>query len=384
MAMVLANAETGTPSLKIRRVPLYMDNPRERLGVAFVNISQKGRITVSPGLAALLNNSTNKATVKRTIYKTVPKRDLEGIRFGQLQVKNKTVLLFQRTNMSPYTQANKFLQLMGNTKTNKPCVISIDALAVEYDRGEVADLTGCLLTSGQHEVIIYENRGEDLSFLLPPRNTLGKAITPQVDTEPASKCGSQKLQEAVDKTKQKGKEKPKHQQNPQGAIGSLCRKIASVTHSVPDRMRNLLQDDTQAEALKRFLNNQKEETQANKNRTRADMGQVTAPELTSSGDPREKWINAFEEFLGVLRPIAVCPSGMSHSDPEVSVSSSTGPAAVCPSGMSQQDPENVTKTTPSWGRFGLGLNRFSHHPARLARRPNPESATESIPDLCLK
>ncbi|GBP37556.1 hypothetical protein EVAR_34591_1 [Eumeta japonica] len=44
--------------------------------------------------------------------------------------------------------------------------ISVDAMTVFFETGEVLDRLGCSKASEVHEVVVYEVRGENLNYLL--------------------------------------------------------------------------------------------------------------------------------------------------------------------------------------------------------------------------
>lgn len=79
-----------------------------------------------------------------------------------------------------YESKSSFIPVVSNEH-------SLDAMAVQYERGEVADLLGCLEAAEYYEVIVYDDQGDDLSFLLhvkpdgkTPIKTLGFPPSNQV------------------------------------------------------------------------------------------------------------------------------------------------------------------------------------------------------------
>ncbi|KAH9632234.1 hypothetical protein HF086_002869 [Spodoptera exigua] len=75
----LAGAARGTPGLKLRGVALFMNRETEKLGISFcVGSSRAGaRIHISPGLAALINGSTTKASMKGSKYAALPQVEID-------------------------------------------------------------------------------------------------------------------------------------------------------------------------------------------------------------------------------------------------------------------------------------------------------------------
>ncbi|KAJ0181799.1 hypothetical protein K1T71_002521 [Dendrolimus kikuchii] len=57
--------------------------------------------------------------------------------------------------------------------------ISLDSMAVGYERGRVSDYWGAVLVTEYHEMVVYEGRGENLSYLVPYQP--GSDVTNSID-----------------------------------------------------------------------------------------------------------------------------------------------------------------------------------------------------------
>ncbi|GBP79440.1 hypothetical protein EVAR_48903_1 [Eumeta japonica] len=82
-----------------------------------------------------------------------------------VRTRNKIVLLFTWTEDTPFIQASKVLHKLSESEQATPRVISIDSMSVGYEKGNVEDYLGSIAASEKHKIVMYEDRGENLSFL---------------------------------------------------------------------------------------------------------------------------------------------------------------------------------------------------------------------------
>ncbi|KAJ0173849.1 hypothetical protein K1T71_010998 [Dendrolimus kikuchii] len=185
-------------------------------------------------------------------------------------------------------------------------------MVVGYERGQVSDYWGAVLASEYHEIVVYENRGGNLSFLKPyqpgsdvlnPIDHRGRQL-PQED----GLSGSERLQKELEAGWQEAKQKP-------------LKPISNITALVFTELatRSALNEPTTSAISISTLKNitvgdpllsksiTKQQTltppvrEPPKARLKADMGIVEPPILLTPMKPSDHWANAFIEFLAVCR-----------------------------------------------------------------------------------
>lgn len=298
--------ETGRPGIRVRGVSLFMDSNTERMGIAFCNTFAKTNVYISPGLGALLNGSTSKITIRRKVYNAMPEVLVEGRRCRIVRVKNKSIALFSTGDDTEFQQACEVLRRVGSRGaegTTPPKKISVDAMVVRYERGETRDYIGALSASKYHEVVVYEDRGQDLSHLIPQRRDHSAPAT-QSDHEGQNPgiSGSEKLQRRVEA--EKGK--PGQREGSKDGESSLSQLFKTLTKRLsPNSRKNKTQTQESSieAAVTKFTTTEKQNPQTIEppQRTRADMGQVSPPTLRKATTPREHMHNAFMEFVAVTK-----------------------------------------------------------------------------------
>ncbi|GBP31131.1 hypothetical protein EVAR_77428_1 [Eumeta japonica] len=163
---MLSCADTaGKPGIRTRGVALFMDENTERLGIGFESSWEKSSVLLSPGLANLMNGSTSKTILKRKTFDSLEQLVIEGESCRMVRTRNMTVLLFTWTEVTPFIQASKVLHKLSESEQATPRVISIDSMSVGYEIGNVEDYLGSIAASEQHKIVMYEDRGENLSYL---------------------------------------------------------------------------------------------------------------------------------------------------------------------------------------------------------------------------
>ncbi|GBP05793.1 hypothetical protein EVAR_5102_1 [Eumeta japonica] len=116
-------------------------------------------------LANLINGSTSKTILKRKTFDSLEQLVIEGESCRMVRTRNKIVLLFTWTEDTPFIQASKVLHKLSESEQATPRVISIDSMSVGYEKGNVEDYLGSIAASEKHKIVMYEDRGENLSFL---------------------------------------------------------------------------------------------------------------------------------------------------------------------------------------------------------------------------
>ncbi|KAL4703179.1 hypothetical protein ACJJTC_007675 [Scirpophaga incertulas] len=116
-----------------------------------------------------------------------------GNRVGRVvRRNNRTVVLFPaRETTSAFQIASDALATIASAcSENTPSyTISVDALRVGHSRGETADLEGALLASKFHRIVMYEDRGADLGFLIPHhQNTAASGTISAGDVPPSGEA----------------------------------------------------------------------------------------------------------------------------------------------------------------------------------------------------
>ncbi|KOB69843.1 Replicase large subunit [Operophtera brumata] len=162
---------------------------------------------------------------------------------------------------------------------------------INYAKGEVADRLGCIKASEHHEVVVYEDRGENLSFLkVHDWNTATDSWGHPI---PTSISGSERVQK---------KEADKEEANPPARVraagGSKLAELVNAFSMAAQSLVGKPSEPTRGRA-KAEVNPIPEPLKVA--RTRADMGQVSPPSLKPAVSPSDHVANAFLEFLALTR-----------------------------------------------------------------------------------
>ncbi|KAG6456670.1 hypothetical protein O3G_MSEX009866 [Manduca sexta] len=280
-------AEIGTPGIRLRSVATFMDNHSEKLGII---VGARKHIAIAPGLACLLKGSTSRTSMKRKDYLALPEMELYPRKCRLVRARNKTIALLEWSDEDPFRQACSVLSEMareGEQAQTTPRKISVDAMVVEYERGNVSDQLSCLYASKHHEVIVYENRGENLNYLIAAKKS--EALP---TSEATVKSWSESLQQKIAESKAE-KTNPKGDATPSAFIKGATKilknilKIPTNTEITPDY--TLLPPPKPTE------------TSSRRNKTRADKGEVVPPKLLPASEPRSHTYNAFLEFIAITK-----------------------------------------------------------------------------------
>lgn len=318
---LLADGETGTPGVRLRGVALFMDNNTERVGIAFCNAWARNTVYISPGLGALLNGSTFKTTMRRRAYNELQTVTVEKQTCKIVRKNNKTIALFStELDHTEFELACRVLARTGERGANedvRPTVISVDAMVVGYQKGTTADYLGALAASKHHELVIYEDRGQDLGYLRSRAHDANPNALPTdfwdhpvVGTDIS---GSERLENRVrmERTQASQNASPKEQQKEDDRDKSLL--LSTVDRaplsSFPVEAGKQKQRSRGIAAMIRGIQSVattsfkalRDKTTTKKERTRADMGHVTPPILRPAEGPQDHMINALVEFVAVTK-----------------------------------------------------------------------------------
>ncbi|XP_050553864.1 uncharacterized protein LOC126911310 [Spodoptera frugiperda] len=293
---ILLHGEHGAKGIRIRGVALFMSTGSERLGIAFCNTAHQKWLTISPGLASLLNGSTFKTSMRRRVFEALPEIKLVGQSCRLLRTRNKTIAMFSGVDaMTCFEQACKVLSGIGKwgqVEGVQSRVISVDAAVVASEKGKIADLMGCVQASEYHEVIVYEARGEDLSFLRKP-----------VQDPPSvgSLSGSERLQQRhLEQSALQQQQRNAERQHKERASRSNLWAITSAICTAAGIISSPFRRGASGSAHGGSHVAQAHSTQSRSPPTRAAMGHVCPPKLRHVATPRDHIINAFLEFVAVI------------------------------------------------------------------------------------
>lgn len=282
------------PGIRIRGVALFMDSNKERFGISFCLARNQKRIRLSPGLACLLNGSTAKVTMKRKSYDAMPVHEVDGHRFRLVRSKNKTIALLELATPSPFAQASSLLEHLSRKADITPRVISVDAMMVENLKAEVADRLGCTKASEHHEIVVYEDRGENLNFLKTPTHDRTSATDSWGHPVPSSttQSGSERAQEKA--AAEKAAAYPSGSRH--GSGGHIAAFVTAFSAAAQSLFRITPKSLPPPTAV-----TPRAASQPQAARTRADMGQVDPPRYVLASGPKSHARNAFLEFQAILR-----------------------------------------------------------------------------------
>lgn len=308
---LLTLAHTGRPGVRLRGVALFMDNNTERLGIAFCNAMAKNRVVISPGLAALVNGSTSKITMRRKVFKQLPSVEVENNTCRLVRKDNKVIALFcAGYDITEFEQVCAVLTSIGDRATpeTSPRKISVDAMTVQYIKGKTEDYMGIIRASKHHELVVYEDRDQSLNYLLtrPPEHG-----SPQVQTDhrdhpvlSPDMSGSERLQLRI-QTEREEAERSKYidDEDPLPLmLTTLGRVFQAIPSVVSKKLAQLRRTKSIEKAVEDFFKPiQRQSSEPRGTSTRADMGQVEVPKFISVHGPRDHIYNAFMEFLAVTK-----------------------------------------------------------------------------------
>lgn len=311
---LLENAEQGTPGLRIKGVATFMDENSERLGICFCCAMARNTVTISPGLALLLKGSNFKATMRRKVFEALAEVTIANHRCRIVRIKNKVIALFvQGEDVTEYAQACSLLSVFGRKEEDlevTPRKISVDAMVVAYEKAEARDYIGAVRASQNHEVIVYEDRGQNLRHLRPYRPDLVATAKP-VDrwghpiANPDNLSGSERLQNQRAEEKEKEKIDKNTKNEPKETPLKFMAKVLT------DAMQNLLTKKSKVKSAKAQTSGPAKVKPPPKPQdphtvlTKAQKGLVIPPELSSPETTADHLTNAFTEYKAVLRATLV-------------------------------------------------------------------------------
>ncbi|CAH2091712.1 unnamed protein product [Euphydryas editha] len=310
---------SGEVGIRTRCVALFMDSEAERIGISFCRSEGLDRLVVSPGLALLIKGSTQKTNLKRKKIDALAQKQDDDSTYRLVRLNNKAIALFEWGEESAFAQASSWLQRQSELPGATPGRISVDSMRVGYDKGDVADRYGCLMASKIHEVIVYEDRGEDLGYLKDQIRTPSPPKRPALEETMLS--GSERLQAKVEAQRAELESRTSRDGNSSSksrltAIATVIQATISpkrgtrLSHLAPKSASPV---ERQSGALRRFMRDESPKLPQvpPANRTRADKGQVTPPMLRPASTPQQHAENAYIEFLAITKAnrqvsLAIC------------------------------------------------------------------------------
>lgn len=305
--------EKGKPGIRTRGVALFMDNSAERLGISFCVVNDSSRsVMISPGLAALMNGSTSKTTIRRKVYDALPETAIGHQRCRILHTKNKIIAIFRwELEETPFGQASSALTELCAADITTARIISMDAMVVCYEKGKLDDYLGCINASKKHEVVVYENRGEDLSFLKPTKSAPSR--TASGDKEPHSattstrkhQSGAERLTQEREETRDTAGKSLLDRLKQSRAFTRAVNTIGSAIRSISGEADKKAQEITTSKvcrALENFITPKPPQGREEEiPRTLADKGIVEPPVLRDAQTPKDHTINAFLEYIALVK-----------------------------------------------------------------------------------
>ncbi|KAL4713304.1 hypothetical protein ACJJTC_018652 [Scirpophaga incertulas] len=300
---ILTIAQRGTrgPGITLRGVARFMDTNSENLGIAFCSDLAKN-VTISPGLGALLHGNTKKITMRRKTYNQLPEVNVEGCVGRIVQRDNKTIVLFPtRPHITEFEQACAVLTAIGNRSTpnTPPGKISIDAMTVGYTKGETKDMEGIILASKHHKLVVYEDRGQDLEYLLPRTNP---PAIPSTSGEPLANpniSGSEELQLRMEQMERPVNQNSSTNNNTSpihASLVTLGKALLTTPHKATNNLGRLLRRLTSTPTrTHREITRQKSEPPD------THKGTASIPKLLPATEPRVHSMNALMEFAALTK-----------------------------------------------------------------------------------
>lgn len=298
--------ERGEPGLRLRGVALFMDNNNERIGIAFCNPMARNNVYLSPGLGLLLNGSNFKISMRRKVYNELPEVTVAGHKCRIVRKNNKTIALFSTDyDVTEFAQACAMLSRLGDQKPEYPARISVDAMVVGYERGDVSDYVGAISASKHHEVVVYEDRGQNLSFLRPP-NPAAAGSSAQTDRwdhpiRNPEQSGSERLQERVQQERIQGQGSKNTERTTQtSVVTALSESFRLFSCGTKKKILRMKEATSKiAAAAEVLVRTPRLEATSLQNRTRAEMGQVSPPRYRIVASAQDYLLNALTEFVAV-------------------------------------------------------------------------------------
>ncbi|KAL4703120.1 hypothetical protein ACJJTC_000179 [Scirpophaga incertulas] len=222
-----------------------------------------------------------------------------GNRVGRIVRKNnRTIVLFPtRENTTAFKLVCDVLTAVANESSidTPPRKISVDAMRVGYIRGEVGDLEGVLLASVYHEIVVYEDRGQDLGYLLS-RNEHASTLP----TTPTS--GAERLQTLIEKegTPLRESQSTSSQRGPSAAFGraliNIITQMPTAANKAKQRLKTLLSTPSSGQKTKNTLSRQTSDPSRPHN---LKGSAVPPPRLRSVREPCDYAINSMIEFAAL-------------------------------------------------------------------------------------
>ncbi|GBP90061.1 Glutamate receptor ionotropic, kainate 2 [Eumeta japonica] len=147
------------PGRRLRLVTFLMDWNTGRLGISFCCTTGPCSMLIYPGLAVFLNGSTFKTSMQLKTFEALLQIEVGGNNCRIVRIKNKMILLFSWEQKTPFYQACSLLSTLGGADSGLTItshIISVEAMAVSFETGEVVDRLRCIKAFTAHEVVVYK------------------------------------------------------------------------------------------------------------------------------------------------------------------------------------------------------------------------------------
>ncbi|GBP90794.1 hypothetical protein EVAR_102476_1 [Eumeta japonica] len=226
-----------------------------------------------------------------------------------VRTRNKIVLLFTWTEDTPFIQASKVLHKLSESEQATPRVISIDSMSVGYEKGNVEDYLVSIAASEKHKIVMYKDRGENLSYLhkydpacsTTPIDSWGHPVK-----DPEEMSGSERLRKQIQAEKEtknrEAKELAREQRSETGKklenfFRAFNAGIATKLKAFTSKKRVFdNRGQGKASTSKKITN---DSPKSSPKPTKADLGEVKPPVVMPVENPKDHMRNAFLEFAAL-------------------------------------------------------------------------------------
>lgn len=273
----------------------------ERAGIASSTVVGPDKLNISPGIASLLQGDTRATVVSRSKIDALTWRMGAESPSRLLRLRNKVIALLEWGEESFFAQSNLLLRKLGGAAHGGPTkIVSLDAIRLGSERGNVANYYHCLRASESLETIIYEDRGENLSYLRAKAHPSPPvSMSTPIESRPSS---SERLQK-----KEEDRSKNSITTTSARSVALARCVINKIAHRITphsgDLSPPLAGQLEQEKAIKAFFESPRQREQVTRHRSllSPSRGKIEPPVLRPAATPRGHSINAFIEFQAITR-----------------------------------------------------------------------------------